>query len=77
LSIADSRIADLHPLSHGVNLLLKVVEIKVLLERRRPDGSVIAVAEAVVGDSTGCVLITARNGTRNSCPTERCMFNVF
>jgi replication factor A1 len=62
----DSRVSDLHPLSHGMNLIVKVVEIKVLLERRRPDGSVIAVAEALVGDASGCVLLTARNGTRPS-----------
>lgn len=57
----DSRVCDLHPESHGVNLVLQVVEIKVLLERRRPDGSMIAVAEALVGDATGCVLLTAKN----------------
>jgi hypothetical protein len=49
-------------MSHGINLIVTVVEIKVLVERKRLDGSVLATAEVLVGDSTGCVIFSAKNG---------------
>lgn len=53
------KVSDLHIGSRGVNIDLKVAEK--LAERQitsRTDGSNHRVAEAVVGDDTGCILLT-------------------
>jgi len=55
------RIADLKPGTKGHNLHLKVAEVNTVLERKRADGSVMKIAEALVGDSSGCILLTVRN----------------
>eukprot|EP00456_Euglypha_rotunda_P016599 TRINITY_DN1551_c0_g1_i6.p1 TRINITY_DN1551_c0_g1~~TRINITY_DN1551_c0_g1_i6.p1 ORF type:complete len:154 (+),score=17.77 TRINITY_DN1551_c0_g1_i6:1-462(+) len=52
---------ELEPGTRGHNLILKVGDVKTVLERKRPDGSTLAIAEALVGDSTASVLLTARN----------------
>lgn len=53
----------MRPGTHGHNLIVKVVSTNVVLEKTRIDGSKIRIAEAVLGDETGCVTLTARNGT--------------
>jgi len=35
---------------------------KVCAERVRPDGARSRVAEVIVGDETGCIILTANNG---------------
>lgn len=50
------------PGTHGHNLYLKVGDMKQVLEKKRPDGSTLVIHEALVGDSTGCILLTLRNG---------------
>eukprot|EP00455_Lapot_gusevi_P018652 TRINITY_DN2022_c0_g1_i5.p1 TRINITY_DN2022_c0_g1~~TRINITY_DN2022_c0_g1_i5.p1 ORF type:complete len:135 (+),score=24.67 TRINITY_DN2022_c0_g1_i5:137-541(+) len=54
------HVGDLKPDSYGLNIHLKVVEFKMVLERQRPDGSTLKIAEALVGDSTGSILMTVR-----------------
>jgi replication factor A1 len=61
------KIADLEPDSHGHNLKVLVTEVKTVLDRPRFDGSRLRVAEATIGDETGSVLFTARNGERFLC----------
>jgi len=51
----------LRPGTHGHNLVLKVVSTNVVVEKTRTDGTKIRIAEAVVGDSTGVITLTARN----------------
>jgi replication factor A1 len=52
---------QLKPGTLGHNLLVKVVSSQVVVDKARPDGSKVKVAEAVVGDHTGCITLTARN----------------
>jgi len=51
----------LEPGSKGHNLVLKVVSTNVVLERTRTDNSRVKIAEALVGDNTGVIMLTARN----------------
>jgi len=55
------KVKDLEPESHGHNLHVKVVKVEPVLEKTRLDGSKVAIAEATVGDSTGCILLTCKN----------------
>jgi len=52
---------DLEPGTRGHNLILKVGDVKTVLERKRPDLSTLSIAEATVGDATASILLTARN----------------
>ena len=40
----------------------KVSHVSMALERKLPDDSMLRVSEFVVGDSSGCALLIARNG---------------
>jgi ssDNA-binding replication factor A large subunit len=44
-------------------LVVKVVSIGEVADKKRFDGSNSKIAEAVLGDETGIVTFTARNGT--------------
>jgi len=46
----------------GHNVVVKVISSNVVVEKPRHDGSIIRVAEAKVGDHTGSITLTARNG---------------
>ncbi len=52
---------QLKPGSLGHNLIVKVVTSQIVVDKSRPDGSKVKVAEAVVGDHTGVITLTARN----------------
>jgi replication factor A1 len=54
-------VEQLKPGSLGHNLVVMVVSSQVVVDKSRPDGSKVKVAEAVVGDQTGCITLTARN----------------
>jgi hypothetical protein len=58
-------VEQLKPGTLGHNLLVKVVSSQVVVDKARPDGSKVKVAEAVVGDDTGCITLTARNSTNS------------
>jgi len=58
---------QLKPGTHGHNLILKVVSSTVVEEKTRTDGSKIKIAECLVGDNTGCVILTARNDQIDKC----------
>lgn len=53
---------DIEPSLNSVYTRVKVVEHEVIVNETRGDGSTIKVAEALVGDETGCVILTCRNG---------------
>merc|ERR1712232_1228789 len=52
-----SKLSDLEPISSGVNLKVKVLSSKLVVEKRN-----LQIAECLVGDETGCMLFSARNG---------------
>jgi len=56
-----TTVEQLKPSSSGHNLILKVVSCNVVVDKSRPDGTKLRIAEAVVGDSTGTIILTARN----------------
>ena len=41
---------------------IQVISVNVISEKKKFDGSVVKVAECVVGDSTGIATLIARNG---------------
>mmetsp|Transcript_33236 Transcript_33236/g.43800 ORF Transcript_33236/g.43800 Transcript_33236/m.43800 type:complete len:171 (-) Transcript_33236:233-745(-) len=55
------KISDLNPNAKGINLVAKVVQMEVVIQRPRVDGSVSRIAEATLADNTGCVVLRARN----------------
>jgi len=52
------KIEELNPASRGVDVLVKVLELNPIREVSTRDGSSHNVAEALVGDDTGCVLLS-------------------
>eukprot|EP01103_Thecamoeba_quadrilineata_P002242 TRINITY_DN12232_c0_g1_i1.p2 TRINITY_DN12232_c0_g1~~TRINITY_DN12232_c0_g1_i1.p2 ORF type:complete len:143 (+),score=24.49 TRINITY_DN12232_c0_g1_i1:24-431(+) len=56
-----TNVDQLKPTTRGHNLVLKVQNSKVVVEKTRADGTKVSVAEAVVGDQTGIITLTARN----------------
>ncbi|MEM4643963.1 MAG: hypothetical protein QW748_01130 [Candidatus Methanomethylicaceae archaeon] len=52
------KIEELNPASRGVDVLVKVLEINPSREVSTKDGASHSVAEALVGDDTGCVLLS-------------------
>jgi len=54
-------INELKPGTHGHNIKAKVVSSNIVLEKTRSDNTKTRIAECLVGDSTGSVILTARN----------------
>ncbi|GAA0164015.1 hypothetical protein Leryth_019983 [Lithospermum erythrorhizon] len=52
------KVTQLRPLDSGVNINVKVVNTKMIAPRGRSQGRF---AEALVGDDTGIIVLTARN----------------
>jgi len=52
---------QLKPGTHGHNLKLKVVNSSTVIEKTRSDGTKTKIAECLVGDNTGSIVLTARN----------------
>jgi len=57
------KVDQLKPGGTGLNLVVKCVSCNIVVDRQRPDGSRIRIAECVVADETGCITLSARNGT--------------
>lgn len=67
------KVEDLTPGSQGHNLVLQVVSIAPTVEKKRYDGTISRIAEAVMADETGCITFTARNGrTSIYCCVLKC-----
>ncbi len=60
--VSVTTVDQLRPGTHGHNLQVKVVSSNVVLEKTRTDGSKIKISECLVGDGTGSIVLTARNG---------------
>ena len=56
-----SKVINLQPDSKGDNLKVKVLTSNTVVNKARPDGSTIRVAEILIGDDTGQIILTARN----------------
>jgi replication factor A1 len=63
------KLEGVAPQTHGHNILVKVLEKKVVVKRDGGGASkaagyagVTRVEECLVGDETGCILFTAKNG---------------
>ena len=66
-----TKVDQLRPGTHGHNLIVKVVDSKMVVQRGReggPQGRQMRIAECLVGDETGIIVFTARNdqGSPNS-----------
>jgi CDP-diacylglycerol pyrophosphatase len=61
--VVVTTVDQLKPGTHGHNLLLKVVSNSIVVEKARSDRTRVRVAEVLVGDQTGTIVFTARNGT--------------
>ncbi|XP_010551570.1 PREDICTED: uncharacterized protein At4g28440-like [Tarenaya hassleriana] len=62
---AFTKIERLRPGTNGHTLTVKVVSVKMVLPKGRADGSQVRqmrIAECLLGDETGLVIFTARNG---------------
>jgi ssDNA-binding replication factor A large subunit len=55
-------VKDLMPGTHGHNLVVKVLSVGEVTEKKRYDESSAQLVEAVVGDETGIVTFSAKNG---------------
>ncbi|CAL5219912.1 g1842 [Coccomyxa viridis] len=57
-----TTIAQLRPDTSGHNLTVKVLSQRLVLQRpSRPNTKPATIAECLVGDPTGCIILTARN----------------
>jgi len=59
-----SKVEQLGPGGNGLNLTVKVVSTKMIMQRGRADGTQgrqMRLAECLVGDETGMIIFTARN----------------
>jgi replication factor A1 len=50
------------PGTHGHNIIVRVLEKNIALERNTSGGQSLHIEECLVGDKTGCMLLTAKNG---------------
>jgi len=55
------KVENLMPASVGFNVIVKVKSIKLIRDRLNLDGTRLKIAEAVVGDQTGCIILSLRN----------------
>ena len=56
------KVGDLSPASVGFNLIVKVGKIKPIMNRLNLDGTSLKISEAIIGDATGCIILSLRNG---------------
>ncbi|KAL9246502.1 hypothetical protein vseg_020028 [Gypsophila vaccaria] len=59
-----TKVEQLRPGTSGLNLTVKIVSSKLVMQRGRPDvpqGRQTKIAECLVGDETGIIVFTARN----------------
>lgn len=52
---------SLRPETTGLNLVVKVLDAKEVMNKKRPDGSSVRIVECTVGDASGVILFSAKN----------------
>ena len=52
---------SLRPGTTGLNLVVKVLDAKEVMNKKRPDGSSVRIVECTVGDASGFILFSAKN----------------
>ena len=57
------KLNELVPYMQGVNVLVLVLEKEVVVDRDDANGVNLKLEECIVGDETGKIIFTARNGT--------------
>uniref|UniRef100_A0A7S3EIC6 Single-stranded DNA binding protein Ssb-like OB fold domain-containing protein n=1 Tax=Rhodosorus marinus TaxID=101924 RepID=A0A7S3EIC6_9RHOD len=62
------KLEDVQPATKGHNIIVKVVERKIVLDKRRTNGEGLRIAECLVGDETATALFTARNEQIDQMP---------
>jgi len=55
------KVGELSPASVGFNLIVKVGKIKPIMNRLNLDGTSLKISEAIIGDATGCIILSLRN----------------
>jgi replication factor A1 len=50
------------PGTHGHNIIVRVLEKNIALERKAGNGPALRIEECLVADKSGCMLLTAKNG---------------
>eukprot|EP00197_Chlamydomonas_leiostraca_P014596 CAMPEP_0202863910 /NCGR_PEP_ID=MMETSP1391-20130828/4355_1 /ASSEMBLY_ACC=CAM_ASM_000867 /TAXON_ID=1034604 /ORGANISM="Chlamydomonas leiostraca, Strain SAG 11-49" /LENGTH=124 /DNA_ID=CAMNT_0049543595 /DNA_START=87 /DNA_END=461 /DNA_ORIENTATION=+ len=55
------NISELRPLAKGLDLTVKVLDAKVVLDKKGKDGASSKISECIVGDASGTVVFKARN----------------
>lgn len=58
------KLDEVQPATHGHNIVVKVIEKKLVLDKTRTNGEELRIAECLVGDETATALFTARNGMK-------------
>jgi len=56
-----NKVGELSPASVGFNLIVKVDKIKPIMNRLNLDGTSLKISEAIIGDATGCIILSLRN----------------
>ena len=52
---------SLLPGTTGLNVVVKVLDAKEVMNKKRPDGSSVRIVECTVGDASGVILFSAKN----------------
>ena len=52
---------SLRPGTTGLNVVVKVLDAKEGMNKKRPDGSSVRIVECTVGDASGVILFSAKN----------------
>ena len=52
---------SLRPGTTGLNLVVKVLDAKEVMNKKRPDGSSVRIVECTVGDASGVIRFSAKN----------------
>lgn len=63
-----TKVDQLRPGTNGHTLIVNVVDSKMVMQKKRPDGPQVRqmrIAECLVGDETGIIIFTARNDQGN------------
>lgn len=68
------KLEVVEPEKHGYNINVRVMEKKMVMERKQRNGSNLTLEEVLVGDTSGIMYFTARNGKRGR---KSCELNAF